>query len=140
MVNGGAMSWRSGKQSSIAQSTMESEYMTAAEAANEAVWLMEFVTELGVFPSMRDPVNILCDNTGAIANAKDPRNHSVAKHIPRRYHVIREHVQNGKVKVSKVDTDLNSADPLTKPLPQEKIYQHREAIGVRVIPGCNHVN
>ena len=63
--------------------------MAAAEAANEAVWLREFVTELGVFPSMRDPVNILCDNTGAITNAKDPRNHSVAKHIPRRYHVIR---------------------------------------------------
>lgn len=135
MLNGGAVSWRSGKQSSIAQSTMESEYMAAAEASNEAVWLREFVIELGVFPSMRDPVNILCDNTGAIANAKDPRNHSVAKHIPQRYHVIREHVQNGKVKVSKVDTDLNAADPLTKPLPQEKFDQHREAIGVRVMPG-----
>src|SRR3954452_23072396 len=73
MVNGGAVSWRSGKQSSIAQSKMESEYMAAAEEANEAVWLREFFTELGVFPSMRDPVNILCDNTGGIANAKDPR-------------------------------------------------------------------
>ena len=124
MLNGGAVSWRSGKQSSIAQSTMESEYMAAAEASNEAVWLREFVIELGVFPSMRDPVNILCDNTGAIANAKDPRNHSTAKHIPRRYHVIREHVQNGKVKVSKVDTDLNCADPLTKPLPGDKFDFH----------------
>ena len=59
MLNGGAVSWRSGKQSSIAQSTMESEYMAAAEASNEAVWLREFVIELGVFPSMRDPVNII---------------------------------------------------------------------------------
>ena len=41
-VNGGAVSWRSGKQSSVAQSTMESEYMAAAEASNEAVWLREF--------------------------------------------------------------------------------------------------
>src|SRR4051794_35301968 len=53
MVNGGAVSWRSRKQSSIAQSSMESEYMTASEAANEDVWVREFVTELGVFPSMR---------------------------------------------------------------------------------------
>ena len=111
--------------------------MAAAEASNEAVWLREFVTELGVFPSMRDPLNILCDNTGAIANAKDPRNHSIDKHIPRRYHVIREHVQDGKVKISKVDTDLNAADSLTKPLQREKHEQHREAIGVRVIPGVN---
>src|SRR3954468_16318164 len=134
MVNGGAVSWRSGKQSSIAQYSMDSEYMAAAEAAYEAVCLREFVTELGVFPSMRDPVNILCDNTGAMANAKDSMNHSVAKHIPWSYHVIREHVQNGKVKVSKVDTDLNAADPLTKLLPQEKFDQHREAIGVCVMP------
>ena len=63
--------------------------------------------------------------------------HSVAKHIPRRYHVVREYVQDGKVKVSKVHTDLNAADPLTKPLPREKHEQHREAIGVRVLPGVN---
>ena len=111
--------------------------MAAAEAANEAVWLMEFVIELSVFPSMRDPVNTLCDNTGAIANAHDPRNHYIAKHIPRRYHVIREHVQNGQVIVSKVDTDLNAADPLTKPLLRETHEQDQEAVGVRVIPGVN---
>ena len=49
---------------------MESEYIAATEAANEAVWLRKFVIELGVFPGMQDPVNIYCDNTGAIANAK----------------------------------------------------------------------
>ena len=111
--------------------------MAAAEASNEAVRLKKFFIELGVFPSMHDPVNILCDNMGAIANTKDPRMPSVAKHIPRRYHVIREHVQNGKVKVSKVDMDLNAADPLTKPLLREKHEQHREAIGVRVLPDVN---
>ena len=50
VVNGGAMSWRSGKQPIEAQSTMESEYIAAAEAANEAVWLRKFVIKLGVFP------------------------------------------------------------------------------------------
>src|ERR1041385_7018640 len=69
MLNGGASSWRSGKQSVVAQYTMESEYIAACEASNEALWLKKFVIELGVFPSCTDPVSIYCDNTGAIANA-----------------------------------------------------------------------
>jgi hypothetical protein len=56
LVNGGAVSWRSSKQSLVAQSTMELEYMVAAEAADEAVWLRKFVIELGVFPNMHHPV------------------------------------------------------------------------------------
>jgi hypothetical protein len=56
-----SVSWRSCKQSLVPQSTMESEYMAAAEAANEGVWLRKFAIELGVFPSMRDPVNIFYD-------------------------------------------------------------------------------
>ena len=137
MVNGGAVSWRSCKQSTVAQSTMESEYIAASEAANEAVWLRKFVIELGVFPSMRDPVNLLCDNTGAIANAKEPRSHSTAKHILRRYHVIRQYVKEGDIKICKVHMDLNVADPLTKPLPQAKHDQHLDAIGVRFLPNVN---
>jgi hypothetical protein len=70
MLNGGAVSWRSCKQGTVVQSTMEAEYMAASDVANEAVWLKKFVIELGVFPSAPDPVEILCDNTGAIANAK----------------------------------------------------------------------
>ena len=81
MLNGGAISWRSGKQSVVAQSSMESEYIAACEASNEAHWVKKFVIELGVFPSCNDPVSIYCDNTGAIANATEPRTHSTAKHI-----------------------------------------------------------
>jgi len=133
MLNGGAVSWRSCKQSTVAQSTMEAEYMAAGDAANEAVWLRKFVIELGVFPSASDPVEILCDNTGAIANAKEPRSHSTAKHILRRYHVIRDYVKNGGIRICKVHTDLNVADPMTKPLPRAKHDQHQEAMGVRLL-------
>ena len=59
-VNGGAVTWRSCKQSVVAQSTMEAEYVAAAKAANEVVWLRKFVKQLGVFSSTRDPVTILC--------------------------------------------------------------------------------
>ena len=130
------MCWRSGKQPIVAQSTMESEYIAACEAANEAVWLRKFVIELGVFPSVPDPVILFCDNTGAIANAKEP-SHSTAKHILRRFHVIRQYVQGGDVKICKVHTDLNVADPLTKPLPLDKHEKHQLAMGVKLLPSCN---
>ena len=66
MLNGGAISWRSSKQSVVAQSIMESEYIATCEASNEAMWLKKFVIELGVFPSCTDPVGIFCDNTGVL--------------------------------------------------------------------------
>ena len=113
-VNGGAVTWRSCKQSVVAQSTMEAEYVAAAEAVNEVVWLRKFVKQLGVFPSARDLVTILCDNTGAIANAKEPRCHSTAKHILPRFHMIRDYVKKRRIQICKVHTDLNVADPLTK--------------------------
>ena len=50
---GGAISWRSVKQSSIVDSTMEAEYIAASEAAKEIMWLKNFLMDLGVVPSMQ---------------------------------------------------------------------------------------
>jgi hypothetical protein len=71
ILNGGAVSWRSCKQSVIAGSTTEAEYMAASKASSEGVWIRNFITELGVVPNALDPLEILCDNIGAIALAKD---------------------------------------------------------------------
>jgi hypothetical protein len=87
-LNGGAVSWRSCKQSVIAGSTTEAEYMAASEASSEWVWIRNFITELGVVPSALDPLEILCDNTGAIALAKEPRYHPKTKHINHHFHII----------------------------------------------------
>ena len=137
ILNGGAVSWRSCKQSVIAGSTVEAEYMAAAEASSEGVWIRNFITELGVVPSALDPLEILCDNTGAIALAKEPRYHPKTKHINRKFHIIRDYIADGDLKISKVHTDLNVADPLTKPLPRAKHDQHLSAMGVRLLPDVN---
>ena len=134
ILNGAAVSWRSSKQSVVATSTTEAEYIAASEAAKEGVWMKEFITELGVVLSALDPMVIYCDNTGAIANAKEPRCHNKTKHIILRFHSIREYVQAGNVKICKIHTDLNVADPLTKPLPRDKHDQHVESMGVRPMP------
>ena len=117
----------------VARSTTEAEYIAASEAAEEAVWMKEFISELGVVPSALDPMVIYCDNNGAIANTQEPRSHKKFKHVKRRFHSIREHVADGDVKICKVHTDLNVADPLTKALPKAKHDQHQNSMGVRFI-------
>ena len=83
------------KQSSIVESTMEVEYIATSEAAKEAVWLKNFLLDLGVVPSAQSAITLYCDNSGAIANAKEPRSHKRGKHIERKYHLIREIVSRG---------------------------------------------
>ena len=69
-LGGGAIVWRSIKQSCVADSTMEAEYVAACEAAKEAVWLRKFFTDLEVVPDMEKPLSLYCDNSGAVANSK----------------------------------------------------------------------
>src|SRR4051812_41435929 len=101
------------------------------------MWLKKFVIELGVFPSCIDPVGIFFYNTGAIANAKEPRTHSTAKHILQKFHVTRDYVRDGHTRIHKIHMDLSAIDPMPKPLPQGKFEEHLETIGVRYIPDVN---
>ena len=89
-LNGGAVSWKSSKQETVADSTTEAEYIAALEAAKEAVWIIKFVFELGVIPSCSSPIDLYCDNSGATTQAKELRSHQKSKHILRRYHLIRD--------------------------------------------------
>ena len=132
-LGGGAISWRSVKQSSIADSTMEAEYIAASEAAKEAVWLKNFLLDLGVVPSAQSAITLYCDNSGAVANSREPRSHKRGKHIERKYHLIREIVSRGDAVVSQIASEDNLADPFTKALAQKIFDQHVEGMGVRCI-------
>ena len=61
------MSWKSSKQETVANSTTESEYISASEAAKEGVWIRNFLIDLGVVSGSSSPLDVYCDNTGAIA-------------------------------------------------------------------------
>ena len=97
--------------------------------------MKEFISDLGVIPSASGPMKIFCDNTGAIALAKESRFHKRTKHIKRRFNSIRDLVQVGDIEICKIHTFsyLIVADPLTKPLPRAKHDQHRDSMGVRII-------
>ena len=74
-LNGGAISCKSSKQDTVADSTIEAKYIATSEAAKEAVWIKKFITGLGVVPSIFNPMDLFCDNNGAIAQVKEPRSH-----------------------------------------------------------------
>ena len=79
ICNDGAVSWKSFKQTVIADSTMEAEYIAASKAVKEALWYKKFAAELGVMSS--DAIPLYYDNNDAIALAKEPRSHQKSKHI-----------------------------------------------------------
>ncbi|KAI3804628.1 hypothetical protein L1987_26325 [Smallanthus sonchifolius] len=132
IMNGGAVSWKSSKQEVVAQSTTESEYVAASEVAKEAVWMKKFISDLGVVPAIQEPLEIFCDNEGAIALAKEPRAHKRTRHIHRRFNYIRSEIERGEVRIRKVHTDDNLADPFTKALQPTKHESHARVIGLRI--------
>ena len=101
-LNGGAICWRSVKQACVADSTIEDEYVVASEAAKEAVWLKNFLMDLQVIPSADRPITLYCDNSGAVAQSKEPRYHKKQKHIERTYHLIRDTIKRGDTVVTKI--------------------------------------
>ncbi|GJV09131.1 retrotransposon protein, putative, ty1-copia subclass [Tanacetum coccineum] len=82
VLNGGAVDWKSAKQRTTAMSSTEAEYIVAAEASMEVVWMRKFIDGLGdVMPSNKRPVEMLCDNELALAIAEDPKILKGARHF-----------------------------------------------------------
>ena len=84
-------------------------------------------------PLAQSAITLYCDNSGAVANEKEPKSHKREKHIERKYHLLREIVHRGDVKVSHIASEDNLADPFTKGLTQRIFDQHVEGMGVRCI-------
>ena len=108
----------------------EAEYIAASETVKEAIWIRNFISKLGVVPSASSPMDLYCDNSGAIEQAKEPRAHKRFKHVLRRYDLIYEIIGRGDVKIYRAHTDHNVADPLMKPLPQPKHEAHMRSMGI----------
>ncbi|KAJ9536458.1 hypothetical protein OSB04_un000366 [Centaurea solstitialis] len=137
-LNGGAISWKSSKQDTIADSTTEAEYIAASDAAKEFVWLRNFLSDLRVGASVSRPIDIFCDNSGAVAQAKEPREHHKSRHVLRKYHLIREIIERGDVRICKIPTEENVADPLTKPLARVKHEAHANSTGMQYLEAIPH--
>ncbi|GKB72361.1 putative RNA-directed DNA polymerase [Tanacetum coccineum] len=131
LLNEVTVTWKSSKQDTVADSICKSEYIAACEASKEAIWMKNFIRDLGVVPTVQDPIEIFCDNESAVALTKEPKDHGKSKHIDRKYHFVRSKVAEGHVIVKDVRSEDNSADPFTKALAKSKHDEHDWSIGLK---------
>ncbi|KAL5555280.1 hypothetical protein UlMin_037516 [Ulmus minor] len=130
-LNSGAIVWRSVKQSCVSDSTMEAEYVAASEAVKEAVWLRNFLRDLEIISNLEQPMVVYCDNSGAVANSKEPRSYQRGKHIERKFHLIRDIVERGNVMVCKIKSEDNLVDTFIETLYSRVLEGYLEGLRIR---------
>ena len=126
-LGGGAISWSSRLQPTVAASTTEAEYMAAAYAIKEGLWLRTLLNDLGM---ELDTITIMADSQSAIKLLKNPVFSMRSKHIDVIYHFARERVTRKDVTFKYISTNKMAADALTKPLPAAKLEFCRTTMGV----------
>ena len=113
-----AISWCSKKQTIVALSSTEAEYISLSSITKEAVWLKQLADELNI--NNKRAIIINCDNQSAIKLAENCGYRPRTKHIDIRHHHIREKIADGTIFIKYVCTKENVADSLTKPVTKEK--------------------
>ena len=126
----GVVSWRSKKQSTVAKSTTEAEYVALSQATQEAIWLRRLLSDLGC--KADGPTLIKEDNQGAIEIARNPKFHNRTKHIDTTFHFIRERIASKDIKVEYCSTHDMIADIMTKSLPKDRFEKLRSLLNVCV--------
>ena len=130
IMAGGAISWRSVKQTLTATSSMEATFVSCLEATSHGVWLKSFIGRLKVMDSISRLLRILCNNSDAVFMAKNNKNGSRSKHIDIKYSTIRERVTEKKMVIEHINTELMITDLLTKGMPPQKFKDHVERMGL----------
>ncbi|GKC57882.1 retrovirus-related pol polyprotein from transposon TNT 1-94 [Tanacetum coccineum] len=120
-------SWFLKKQTALAISTTEAEYVFAGKACQQALWMKQALVDYDV--KLND-VPVLCDNKGAIDLSKNPVLHYRTKHIEILHYFLRDNVQKGNISIEKVASEDNIADILTKLLKREPFNLLRLRLGL----------
>jgi hypothetical protein len=121
------MSWNSKKQTSVALSTIEAEYVAAGQCCVQLLWMMQTLRDFGYNLSK---VLLLCDNESAIRMVDNPIEHNRTKHKDIRHHFLRDHQQKGDIEVYHISTETQLADILTKPLDDKTFCRLRSELNV----------
>lgn len=124
---GGAITWASSKQKTVANSSVESEYIAIALTAKEALWLKTWFKEVGFGVKS---IDINMDSNGALHLANNAQFSQRTKHIDIKHHFIRDHLEKGDISLQYLSTEENTADCLTKPLEKIKFEKFRAKSGV----------
>ena len=129
-MSGSAISWRSKKQTSVALSTAEAEYIALSSATQEAMWLRQLFSDLIKDFKMSTPTTIYEDNQSTICMARNNQSHGRSKHVDIKYHFVREQVERETIKVIYCKSEEMTADILTKGLLNYQFKKLRTKLGM----------
>ena len=130
LLAGGAISWKSCKQTLIASSTMAAEFIACYEASNHGIWLRNFVTGLRILNGVERPLKMFCDNRSAVLYSNNNRSTVKSKHIDIKFLIVKERIQSGQLSIEHIGTNSMIADPLTKGVPPKVFHEHTAHMGV----------
>lgn len=117
---GGPIAWQSKRQTCVATSSNEAEYIAASEASREAYWIREIMKDLRLFDDQHAPsIPLHMDNKGAIDLTTSDMQTRRSKHIDIRYHYTRDMAEQGIIHIKQIPTAEMVADGCTKPLGSE---------------------
>lgn len=122
------VSWSTRKQLSVALSSTEAEYVAAAYASQEVLWLQQLLSDLG--RAVHTPTRVLEDNQGCIKLAVAEGINARTKHIDVRHHHLRDLVNRGVIDLQYCESGAMTADAFTKPLPRPRLEALRQRIGL----------
>ena len=128
---GGAISWKSSKQSVTATSTMYAEFIACYEASGQVEWLKKFIPGLRVVDSIERPLKMYCDNQPAVFYAHNNKKSTATKSIQIRFYSIKDRIQDHTISLEHIRTKDMLADPLTKGLPPSVFMEHVAGMGMR---------
>ena len=130
MLTGGAISWKSAKQTLIASSTMASKFIACFEASNHGIWLRNFVTGLRIVDTIERLLKIFCDHNSEVLYSNNTRSSAKSNHIDIKFLIVKERVQSGQLSIQHIGTNSMIADPLTKGVPPKVFHEHTAHMGV----------
>ena len=129
-LGGGAVSWKSSKQTCITQSTMEAEFIALEKTSYEVEWLINLLADIPLWTRPTSFVSMRCDSQTAIAKAKSKMFNAKNKHICRRHNIVRQLLETRVISLDFLRAKLNLADPLTKPLNRKLEKQTSRGMGL----------
>ena len=132
-LGGGAVSWKSSKQTVISISTIESEFIALDKCGEEAEWLRHFLEDIPKWPRHVPPICIHCDSQSAISRAQSNMYNGKSRHIRRRHNTIRQLLSTGVISVDYVKYKDNIADLLTKGLNRELVEKSLKGMGLKPV-------
>ena len=127
-IDGGSVSWSCQKQSIVALSSTEAEFIALTHASKEALWLQHIIAE--VFQPLELPIQIHSDNQSAIAIAYGNQQHARTKHFDIRLYFIRDTIEEDKISIKYLPTEQMVADIFTKALPGPRMKILAQKLGI----------